>query len=263
MLSLAVDDVDAETPTVQQQQASRKPAAAVPTKQHKKVKGDPRVIIPCSEVEVLVFGSRDDPEKVFGRKRNRARRGVKDDEVWKSVDMEGEDTDPGSVSSVVDGSAGEGEGEARDEGLEKEPVSDADEVPLASQAGGGVALRVRPPQSQSDVNFSVGGERGWAEKIEETPEALLKRREGQKKAEQKEMVKSAARRAVVFGLQQQAQNDKNEEVEGKGKKGRKSGDVEKVVAQPDGKRLCEAVMNGAVVEPSYAKGDWGIRWRAD
>jgi hypothetical protein len=29
----------------------------------------------------------------------------------------------------------------------------------------------------------------------------------------------------------------------------------------DEKRKCEAVMKGAVVEASFAKGEWGIRWR--
>ena len=27
------------------------------------------------------------------------------------------------------------------------------------------------------------------------------------------------------------------------------------------RKKCEAVMNGQVVEASYAKGEWGIRWR--
>ncbi|KAK8133308.1 hypothetical protein PG999_001481 [Apiospora kogelbergensis] len=29
------------------------------------------------------------------------------------------------------------------------------------------------------------------------------------------------------------------------------------------RRYCEAVMNGKVVEPSFAKGNWGIRWREE
>lgn len=208
-------------------------------------------------MEELVFGSRADPEKTFGRKKNRARRGVPDEDVWKSVDMEGSDTDPGSVSSAKGGSVGDGgvavavggdEG-AVGAGSAEDAGSDADEVPLAAITSGvgGVSLRVRPPQSQSDVNGSIGGEKGWAERIEETPEMLLKRREGQKKAEEREMVRCAARRAVVFGLQRQGAND--------GGAGPKKDD--------GGKRLCEALMNGAVVEPSYAKGNWSIRWREE
>ncbi|KAL1306667.1 hypothetical protein AAFC00_005339 [Neodothiora populina] len=201
----------------------------------KKVKGDPRILVPCSEVEELIFGSNADPEKVFGRKKNRARRGVPDDEVWKSVDMEGSsggsDTDLGSTHSEDQASMS--------------AVPEAEEGP-----DGGIPLCVRPAQSKSLVNGSIGGEKGWAERIEETPEMILKRREGQKKADQREMVRCAARRAVVFGLRQEHKEEKRE----------KGG---KAATSDDGLRLCEAVMNGAVVEPSFAKGDWAIRWRAD
>lgn len=95
--------------------------------------------------------------------------------------------------------------------------------------------RIRPPQSVSEVNGSVGGEKGRAERIHETDEMLEKRRQGQKRAKEREMTKCAARRGVVFGF---SVNDDGGE-----------------------KRLCEAVMSGKVVEPSFAKGDWAIRWR--
>ncbi|RSL62850.1 hypothetical protein CEP54_005542 [Fusarium duplospermum] len=92
--------------------------------------------------------------------------------------------------------------------------------------------RIRPPQSISEVNGSVGGEKGRAERIQETEAMLEKRKEGQKRAKEKEMTKCAARRGVVFGF---------------------------LVGEE--RRLCEAVMAGKVVEPSFAKGDWSIRWR--
>ena len=57
----------------------------------KKTKGETRITVSCAEVEALVFGLRQDPEKAFGRKKNRARRGVPDAKEWKSVDMEDED----------------------------------------------------------------------------------------------------------------------------------------------------------------------------
>ena len=57
----------------------------------KKIKGETRIIVSCAEIETLVFGIRQDPEKVFGRKKNRARRGVPDAKEWKSVDMEDDD----------------------------------------------------------------------------------------------------------------------------------------------------------------------------
>ncbi|KAI5274282.1 hypothetical protein E4T47_02806 [Aureobasidium subglaciale] len=229
-------------------------------KKQQKVKGDPRILVTCSEVEVLIYGSREDPEKTFGRKKNRARRGVADDDVWKSIDMVDSDTDTGTAETAS----------ADEEGFESHSTKVLDNrgVPLANalednadaDADADVVKmkgRVRPPQSESDVNGSVGGEKGWAEKIHETPEMLQKRREGQRRAEEKEMVKCAARRAVVFGL------ESNRVLAGEGKKGKKGRDDEEGEPKQEGRRMCEAVMHGAVVEPSYAKGDWSIRWREE
>jgi hypothetical protein len=225
-------------------------------KKQQKVKGDPRILVSCSEVETLIYGSREDPEKSFGRKKNRARRGVADGDVWKSIDMVDSDTDSGTAETA---SADE---DAIDTGSTK--VMDNRGVPLANaledDADADVVKikgRVRPPQSESDVNGSVGGEKGWAEKIVETPEMLQKRRDGQRRAEEKEMVKCAARRAVVFGL------ESSRVLAGEGKKGKKGKDDEDGEPKLEGRRMCEAVMHGAVVEPSYAKGDWSIRWREE
>ena len=57
----------------------------------RKVKGETRITVPCAEIEALVFGARHDPEKAFGRKKNRAPRGVPEPKEWKSVDMEDKD----------------------------------------------------------------------------------------------------------------------------------------------------------------------------
>lgn len=59
---------------------------------------------------------------------------------------------------------------------------------------------IRPRQTASEVNGSIGGEKGWAERKEETAEELEKRRAGQQRAEEREMVRRAARRACAFGL---------------------------------------------------------------
>lgn len=129
---------------------------------------------------------------------------------------------------------------------------------------GGVPLNVRSPQTESDVNFSVGGERGWSEKIDETPEMLQRRREGQRRAEEQETVKRAARRAVVFGLLVEAEEVAPKTAKGgKGKKKRHE-DVEDLEAPAAlVRKKCEALMHGGVVEPSFAKGDWSVRWRED
>ncbi|KAH8601908.1 hypothetical protein B0O99DRAFT_714007 [Bisporella sp. PMI_857] len=60
--------------------------------------------------------------------------------------------------------------------------------------------RMRPPQDVSEVTGGVGGEKGRAERIEETEEMLRKRREGQRRANEREMVRCAARRGVAFGF---------------------------------------------------------------
>lgn len=233
----------------------------------KKGKGDERTIVWCSEVEELVFGSRFDASKTAGRRKNRAPRGVKNQGPWKSVDMEDSEED------------------AAEDDYEHE--SDEDYIgPARAQAeidfdhkyfGAG---KIRPEQSQAEVNGSVGGEKGWAEKIEETPEMLQKRLEGQRRAEERELVRKAARRGVAFGfvVDKEKNGSGHESAGGKGnkvtKKGGKKGkrstmsDGEEEAHEQESKeerKLCEAVITKAVivVEPSFAKGDWGIRWREE
>lgn len=53
----------------------------------------------------------------------------------------------------------------------------------------------------------------------------------------------SARRGVVFGFN----------IDG--------GGSDEIGSKVEERRLCEAVMNGHVVEPSFAKGDWAIRRR--
>lgn len=115
-----------------------------------------------------------------------------------------------------------------------------------------------------------------------------KQQAGQRKAQQREMVRRAARRAVVFGLPYYSFNSSHrgsktvpgrrtgttgdtiesfedeiwEKTEGSGgSRGR--GREEDPTATRRRTRKCEALMDGRVVEPSFAKGDWGIRWRED
>jgi hypothetical protein len=38
-------------------------------------------------------------------------------------------------------------------------------------------------------------------------------------------------------------------------------DTDKNRSESEARRKCEALMNGSVVEPSFAKGNWAIRWR--
>ena len=87
--------LDGRSPSSDQSQepvALSEPPPPKPTKEtSKKIKGETRITVTCAEVEALVFGIKQDPEKAFGRKKNRARRGVPDAKEWKTVDMEDED----------------------------------------------------------------------------------------------------------------------------------------------------------------------------
>jgi len=51
----------------------------------------------------------------------------------------------------------------------------SDEQPPSYIGGAG---KVQPLQILSEVNGSIGGEKGWVERIEEIPEMVKKRKEG-------------------------------------------------------------------------------------
>ena len=160
---------------------------------------------------------------------------------------------------------------AKNEAPTADPSSSSESEPDASavQLADMVNLRIRPPQSQSEVNGSIGGEKGWAEKIEESPDMLQKRLEGQKRADERELVRCAARRLCAFGVLVEVSaaggEVKNKGAKGKGKgkgKGKEKGGNDSDDGEgQERKKKCEAMMSGSVVEASFAKGEWGIRWR--
>ncbi len=220
-------------------------------KRHKKkgsksTKGDQRIIVECITAEEVVFQRQKDPEKVFGRRKNRrARYVVEKPEDWRSVDM----VDDAPASTTANTASMTSVPPVNQES-EEDPLSDSedeqeggivlesqeqnrDQLPDDVESGYGSG-KIRPPQSRNDVNGSVGGEKGWAERIEETDDMKAKRREGQRRADEREMVRKAARRGCAFGFAVEGEEEK---------------------------KKCEAVMKGVVVEASFAKGEWGIRWR--
>lgn len=236
------------------------------SKQHKKkgsktkntAKGDHRITIDCTAVEELVFNREKDPEKVYGRRKNRRARGVVEKaEDWKSVDMV--DHPPQALAANPAAGAEESPSSAEDTYSDSEPEADGgvavENASIAENTskikieelgdtveygyGGG---KIRPPQDQSDINGSIGGEKGWAERQHETEEAKQRRLEGQRRADQREMVRKAARRGCAFGFVTESEG---------GVRGGEKGE----------RRKCEAVMKGVVVEASFAKGEWGVRWR--
>ncbi|KEY74459.1 hypothetical protein S7711_04496 [Stachybotrys chartarum IBT 7711] len=209
----------------------------------KKVKGDARILILCDTVEKQVFQRQEQSHEGD----TSASEDGSDDLV--ASKLEGQDTPSAhprpSIDSAINLEIPIGD--------ETEYI-DGDVLARMSVRSG---TRVRPPQSVSEVNGSVGGEKGRAERIVETEEMLEKRREGQRRVKEKEMVKCAARRGVVFGFT--IDQDKEEPMAGKRVPMSKN-DSDKNSGR---RKKCEAVMNGQVVEPSFAKGNWGIRWREE
>ena len=90
--------------------------------------------------------------------------------------------------------------------------------------GGGVPLPAPTPTSYASSS---------------KPETLTSResdprRLGMQRARHREMVRQAARRGVAFGFS---------------------------VGEGGRRRIVEAVQGGRVVESSFAKGEWGVRWK--
>jgi hypothetical protein len=259
----SLKEQEEEDQEVPQEKGSKDEKFGKHEKKHKKkgskiVKGDHRIIVECQTVQDIVFQREKDPEKVYGRRKNRkARFVVEKPEDWKSVDMVDKPAPTPGTSAAQPGTSLTSEDDNNDD-----TVSDSD----SEEQEGGIVLenarppntssgsatephgetlpdtveygygsgKVRPPQEMNDVNGSVGGEKGWAERIEETEDMKLKRREGQRRADEREMVRKAARRGCAFGFTVEGEEEK---------------------------RKCEAVMKGVVVESSFAKGEWGVRWR--
>ncbi|TQN67883.1 hypothetical protein CSHISOI_07566 [Colletotrichum shisoi] len=219
----------------------------------KRVKGDTRILVACDAVENKVFGDRQDPNKVYGRKKNRASRviggnGASDGDEAIDVGEKSQQRRDGDTNTRNDNdndnnynnNNNDPGAEVIDEmlGLDRSRSAELDphvQASLSVRSG----TRVRPPQTRSQVNGSVGGETGRAERVEETDEMREKRAEGQRRAHEREMVRCAARRGVVFGFLVDGRDGTDE------------------------RRKCEAVVQGKVVEPSYAKGDWAVRWREE
>lgn len=199
----------------------------------KKVKGDARILISCDEVERHMFPQ----EEAEAEEEAGSTSGTEDGHTDGSyTDQEASQPRPQSqpqqdthLSAPAPLSTGTLE----------DPTSDVQDVDYDRLARLSIrsGTRIRPPQDVSEVNGSVGGEKGRAERLGETGEMLEKRREGMRRVRQREMVRCAARRGVVFGFA--AGEDKG----------------------PIETRKCEAVMLGKVVEPSFAKGNWSVRWR--
>ncbi|KAK8075838.1 hypothetical protein PG997_010501 [Apiospora hydei] len=209
-------------------------------KNTKKVKGDARTLVSCSMVEDEVFP------------HHRGQRNEDGSEA-----EEEEHNRPGSSSSHDQNEDSQQQDASSNPYQHPEsdflhdPTSyDPELHPLPSQkphnnhepiVDGDVLARM---SSVSEVNGSVGGEKGRAERTDESEAALKKRIAGQRRAREREMVRCAARRGVAFGFVLEEEDDEGDS-KAKNKGGKKN------------------AKKAHVVEPSFAKGDWSIRWREE
>ncbi|KAK5446631.1 hypothetical protein LTS15_009563 [Exophiala xenobiotica] len=188
------------------------------------VKGDRRNIITMQEVEDLMFRPKPQPERNISPSRPAA----------ETSDVSDLDSDNLPQAPPSEGSVG---GLASREGSLEPEVHDAEDT--------------------------LGEESVQSTKQTAAADELKKRQEGQRRADQREMVRRAARRLVVFGNAQEPREDRGQS-QVKSEK-RSKGSNKTATEQPSVpvRRKGEAVMNGAVVEPSFAKGNWAIRWREE
>lgn len=136
-----------------------------------------------------------------------------------------------------DGGIGEGYGS----GNEREEVDAADDddddgdggvrLPTYMEPSQASSCKSTPTPTSTSTSASIG-----ISKTRRNPPLTLQQW-GLEKAKEREQVRQAARRGVAFGFE---------------------------VANEDGetsRRRVEAVQYGRVVEASFAKGSWGVRWR--
>ncbi|KIW19283.1 hypothetical protein PV08_03577 [Exophiala spinifera] len=189
------------------------------------VKGDQRNIITMQEVENLMFRPKPAPPSDSPASRPTAETSDASD-----IDAQAEHGAPPSEGSVGG---------------------------LASREGS-----LEPATSDGSESIDEGSLPGAARPTAE--DELKKRQEGHRRAEQREMVRRAARRLVVFGCDQERHNTHGDHPKKPNKRAAKGttagvqGSASETV-----RRKCEALMNGTVVEPSFAKGNWAIRWREE
>ncbi|PNS19782.1 hypothetical protein CAC42_7749 [Sphaceloma murrayae] len=231
-------------------------------------KGDHRVLVPCSLVETVVFGRQSNVSRGQGRRR-RARDAKVEEKGKNDVDYD-----------------------------EEKLLATLGRLRVAEKKAGGVEDEDSGTEGDSDEGG--GGETAGTDVTQESLDE--KRREGQRRAEERERVRNACRRAVIFGLREpgsagaaagedfkghkkglsngsitkptddwSSDDDTRKGKKGKRGKGSKSTNGETdakkdrgyVMVDGERRRLCEAYMRGEIVEPSFAKGEWAVRWREE
>lgn len=157
------------------------------------------------------------------------------------------------IEGIVFGRGGDGGG---GEGEEDGKVGSGGEGEGGEVTDGSVTHESEGEEALADGGVKmVDEEEHGDEKAQGEAAPDTRRQEGQRRADEREKVRRAARRAVVFGFAM----DPPETNQGKSKA--KGGGDKEQSSEEAPRRKCEAVMNGQVVEPSFAKGNWSVRWR--
>lgn len=152
----------------------------------------------------------------------------------------------GVVEGVVLGSLKEEEEvQGRGSGREVEDAGGIDEKVSDDDDGGGVTL----PRSPGNEHRAK----------ETTPQTAALQR-----AHRREKIRQAARRGCAFGFLVDGDagtgGDEGGEMEEGGEGGKGKGKGKRGLEGRRRRRKVEAVQNGRVVEASFAKGEFGVRW---
>ncbi|MCJ1338338.1 hypothetical protein MMC09_003625 [Bachmanniomyces sp. S44760] len=216
------------------------------SKDGKRGKEEGGKIVLCSEVEDLVFGAKEERSSGYHQSRgDGSLEGHIDMDVNVDVDESHHDRVPHKDHEESFSSSSEAEAEAE---LEE----------------GGVLLPVMAPSTVTTTNNSTPTPTPRTTTPTQTPSHPSPslsdpQQKGQRLAHQRELVRQAARRGIAFGFII-SHHHRREEGNGDEGKGKKSRENEQAQGHKQRKKV-EAVQKGKVVESSFAKGEWGVRWR--
>ena len=187
-------------------------------------KGEGKRTIMCQEIEDFVFGEGDvkptPDERILAQKGKTKRRGL----------PEGSASYEPPESALLD-------------------ESDIDDYTRAEEVAG-VPIHFDRSRTQEQ---GISHPKVVSRNPLPTEADVERRRAGQEKADRRELVRQAGRRGAVFGFwDPQMVGDK------RGRDGNGGFGGTENVEQT--RRRVEIVQQGKVVEGSFAKGEWGVRW---
>ena len=166
---------------------------------------------------------------------------------------------------------GEGNGKVEGGSIEEDVGMEEEDDDEDDEGGGGVPLppSLSHPTSISTSNSSTKTATASLNNGSTVKPLLTSQQRGLFKAREREMVRQAARRGVAFGFEVEVGVEGEDNVERRKMEGRKREDGNKGGKEGEGKKVegkvvrrkVECVQGGRVVESSFARGEWGVRWR--